>query len=86
MVLVDIKDNHRVFLGPRTIVINENKQQKETSIWNKVIEKASEALALNEFFGPLYRNVVLGTMTLLSLFGDYLLFLSLNPFRSISLI
>jgi len=67
---VDIKDNHRVFLGPRAIVINENKEQKETSLWNKVIEKASEALALNEFFGPLYRNVILGTMTLLSLFGS----------------
>lgn len=66
---MDTKENHRVFLGPQAIVINENKKSKETSLWTTIIEKASETFVLNEFFGSTYRNAVLGIMGLLILFG-----------------
>jgi len=70
MVLADIKENHRVFLGPKAVVIKENKEKKEMNIFNQTMERVSDALALNEFFGPMYKNVVLGIIILLTLFGN----------------
>jgi len=90
MVLVDTKENHRVFLGPKAVVVVENKPAKEVNIWKEAVEKIRETFALDELFGPTYIYVVLAIIISLSflskkiLFRSFItLFLALNLLREL---
>ncbi len=72
MVLVDTKENHRVYLGPKSTVVIENRTPKEVNIWKEGVEKMREAFALDEFFGPSYIYVVLAIIITLSLLSKFI--------------
>jgi len=76
MVLVDTKENHRVYLGPKSVVVVENRPAKEVNIWKEGVEKIREAFALDELFGKSYIYVVLAIIISLS-------FLTLNLLREL---
>jgi hypothetical protein len=56
--LVNCQENHRIFLGPKTVT-SENRKKKNVVQETKLMEKIRKLLLLDEFFNPVYVYLIL---------------------------
>lgn len=73
LILANCQENHRIFLGPKTVT-SENRKKKNTAVpESKLMEKIRKLLALDEFFSPIYVYLIMSIVFGLFILGKPLL-------------